>query len=329
MKNKKVLIIFTGGTISMKNDEKTNAAIPAMTGEDILNLVPEIKDITTLEFINFGMMPGPHMTPDHMLELSILINHKIGKEDYDGIVVTHGTDSLEETAYFLDLTYDQKAPVIFVGSMKNSTEFGWDGPENLIAAVQTAINEDAEGRGVMVVMNNEIHSAAQVTKTKTHTIDTFKSKDFGPIGFVSRDKVHFYYSYTKRQYFKISKVVKDIDLIKCGCGMDDKFLRFSVDSGAKGIVVEGLGKGNIPPTMVSGIDYAIGKGIPVILVSRCIMGRAMDDYGYPGAGRDLTTRGVILGDNLPGQKARIKLMIALASTSRMEEIKDIFEKNYY
>lgn len=329
MKLKKVLIVFTGGTISMTNDVVTNAAIPSLSGDDILDKVPEIKSIANVDFLNYAMLPGPHMTPEHMLELSILVNQKISVEKYDGVVVTHGTDSLEETAYFLDLTYNQKAPVIFVGSMKNSTEFGWDGPENLIGAVITAISEESENRGVMVVMNNEIHSAAQVTKTSTHTLDTFKSKDFGPIGFVAHKKVQFYYNYTKRQYFNINHIESNIDLIKVACGMNDKFLKFSVDSGAKGIVLEGMGKGNIPPTMMPGIEYAMQKKVPIILVSRCLMGRAMDDYGYAGAGRELTNMGVILGDNLPGQKARIKLMIALSYANDYKEIKNIFEKNYY
>ncbi|MBC2581909.1 asparaginase, partial [Clostridium sp. DJ247] len=191
---KKIIIIFTGGTISMKTDEKNNAAIPAMSGEDILRLTPGINHIADIHFLNFGMMPGPHMTPEKMLELSRIISNKVEMEGYDGVVVTHGTDSLEETAYLVDLTYNGTRPVIFVGSMKNSSELGWDGPANLIDAVHTAVSDEAKNRGVMVVMNGEVHSASQVTKTNTHTLDTFKSMDFGPIGFVDSNKVHFYYS---------------------------------------------------------------------------------------------------------------------------------------
>jgi L-asparaginase len=326
---KKVIIIFTGGTISMKKDENTSAAVPAMSGEHILKLTPGLDHVADIHFLDFGMIPGPHMTPDKMLELSKIINNKTMLEGYDGVVVTHGTDSLEETAYLVDLTYSASVPVIFVGSMKTSSEPGWDGPPNLIDAVYTAISDDSRNRGVMVVMNGEIHSASQVTKTNTHALDTFKSKDFGPIGFVDNNKVYFYYSFIKRQYISTKEINTKVDLIKCGCGMDEHLLNFCVDKGAHGIVIEGMGRGNIPPKMVAGVEYALSKDIPVVLVSRCLMGKVFDDYGYEGAGRELTDKGVILGDNLPGQKARIKLMVALGHTRNLSEIKDIFEKNYY
>lgn len=326
---KKVIIIFTGGTISMKKDESTNAAIPVMNGEDILKLTPDLNNVADIHFLDFGMIPGPHMTPEKMLELSSIISNKVILEGYDGVVVTHGTDSLEETAFLVDLTYNASKPVIFVGSMKSCSEPGWDGPQNLIDAVHTAVSNQARNRGVMVVMNGEIHSAYQVTKTSTHSLDTFKSKDFGPIGFVDNKKVFFYYSFTKRQYISTNRINTKVDLIKCGCGMDEHILKYCVDIGSNGIVIEGMGRGNIPPKMVSGVEYALSKNLPVVLVSRCPMGKVLDDYGYEGAGRELTEKGVILGGNLPGQKARIKLMAALGHTKNLVTIKDIFEKNYY
>ncbi|MFZ5352456.1 MAG: asparaginase [Bacillota bacterium] len=326
---KKIIIIFTGGTIAMKTDEKLKAAVPAMSGEDILNMTPGLEQIAEIHFLNFSMIPGPHMTPEKMFELSKIVQEKLVQESYDGAIVTHGTDSLEETAYLVDLTSNIEKPIVFVGAMKNSSELGWDGPVNLIAAVHTAISNDAWNRGVLVVMNNEIHAAAQVTKTNTHTLDTFKSTDFGPLGFIDNDKAYFYHSFTKRQYIPVESIDSRVDLIKCGCGMDDKLLKFCVDSGAHGIVIEGMGRGNIPPGMVTGVEYALSKGLPVVLVSRCLMGKVLDSYGYAGAGKELTNKGVILGDNLPGQKARIKLMVSLGYTKNVAEIKDIFEKNYY
>ena len=326
---KKVIIIFTGGTISMKKDLELNANVPSMSGEDIIRMTPGLKDIAEIHFLDYGMMPGPHMTPEIMFDLSHIINEKLESEGYDGAVITHGTDSLEETAYLVDLTSLTKKPIVFVGAMKSSTELGWDGPVNLLAAVHTASSNEAFNRGVMVVMNNEIHSASQVIKTNTHTLDTFKSGDFGPIGFIDNDKSFFYYNYTKCQHIQVANIDSNVDLIKCGCGMDDRLIKFCVDSGTHGIVIEGMGRGNVPPNMVSGIEYALSKNIPVVLVSRCLMGRVLDSYGYPGAGKELTNLGVILGDNLPGQKARIKLMVALGFTRDMAKIKDIFEKNYY
>ncbi|WP_123054683.1 asparaginase [Clostridium sp. JN-1] len=325
---KKIIIIFTGGTISMKKDEN-NASVPSMSGEDILELTPGIDKIADIHFLDFGMVPGPQMTPQKMFELSKVIDKKVKDEGYDGVVVTHGTDSLEETAYLADLTYNNSKPVVFVGSMKSSSEFGWDGASNLIDAVLTASSKEAENRGVMVVMNKEIHVASQVTKTNTRSLDTFKSPDFGPIGCVDSGKAYFYYDYTKRQHISVEKVDDKVDLIKSCCGMDDRLLKFCVDSGSHGIVIEGMGRGNIPPKMVTGVEYAINKNIPIVLVSRCMSGKVIDDYGYEGAGRELREKGVIFGDNLPGQKARIKLMVSLGFTRDLKNIKEFFEKNYY
>lgn len=312
----------------MKRNEK-DAAIPSMSGQDILNMIPGIENIADIKFLDFSMIPGPHITPENMQKLSLLINNKLENENYDGVVVTHGTDSLEETAYFVDLTYNGSKPVVFVGAMRNSSELGWDGPSNLINAVYAAISDESKDRGVMVVMNEEIHAASQVTKTNTHTLDTFKSLNCGPIGFIENRKAHFYYGNTRRQYIPAERIHSNIDIIKCACGMDDHILRLCVDYGVDGIVIEGMGRGNIPPKMVSGVEYALSKNIPVVLVSRCFMGRVFDDYGYEGGGRELTQKGVILGGNLSGQKARIKLMLALGYTKDLSEIKEIFEKQYY
>lgn len=326
---KKVIIVFTGGTIAMKIDNKTLANVLAMSGEDILNMVPDLQNLAKIRYHNFSFVPGPHMTPEMMFELSRFIKKKLDDEGFDCAVVTHGTDTLEETAYLVDLTTRTRKPIIFMGSMKSSSELGWDGPANLVDSVYTAISDEAYDRGVLVVMNNEIHTAAQVTKTNTHSLDTFKSPDFGPIGFIDNNKAYFYHRYTKWQYIDTETIDPNVDLIKTACGMDDRLIRFCVDSGTHGLVIEGMGRGNIPPKMVPGIEYALDKGIPVVLVSRCHNGKVLDSYGYPGAGKELTEKGVILGDNLNGQKARIKLMVALGATRDMKRIKDIFEKNYY
>lgn len=326
---KKILIIFTGGTIGMKIDEVSGGNIPGLSGQDILKMTPVINTIAKIEYNDFGMIPGPHMTPEKMMELSSLIKHKIRIEKFDGVVVTHGTDTLEETAFLVDLTYNLSVPIVFVGSLKSSSEAGWDGPSNLIDGVFTAQSDEARRRGVLVVMNGEIHSASQVTKTHTHTLNTFKSSNIGPIGFIDDNKVYFYQKFSRRQYIKTNKIQTNISLIKCGSGMDSSLLNYCVNSGVKGIVVEAMGRGNVPPTMLEGIKNAVSKNIPVVVVSRCHMGKVLDSYGYAGAGKDLRNIGVIFGDNLPGQKARIKLMLAVKISDNIEVIREIFEKGFY
>ncbi|AYD39306.1 asparaginase [Clostridium fermenticellae] len=325
---KRVIVIFTGGTISMKKNE-SNRSMPSMSGEDILKIIPGIDEAANVDCMDFSKISGQQMPPEKMFELSGVINKKIKNGGYDGIVVTHGTDSIEETAYLVDLTYNESKPVVFVGAMKISSDPGWDGAGNLIDAVKVAASDDARSRGVMLVMNKEIHVASQVTKTNTCSLNTFRSLDFGPIGYVDNGKPYFYYKYTKRQYIDTDKIDTKVDLIKTCCGMDDKMLKFCIDSGSHGIIIEGMGRGNIPPKMVRGVEYAIEKNVPVVLVSRCISGKVTDDYGDEGSGGELREKGVIFGDNLPGQKARIKLMAALGYTKNVAEIKKIFEENYY
>jgi len=325
---KRVLIVFTGGTISMKKDKALNAAVPTMIGEEILELTPGLSEIADVDFCNFSMIPGPHMTPEKMLELAKIVEKKC-TNDYDGIVITHGTDSLEETAFLLDLVVQSNKPIVFTGAMKNSSELGWDGPSNLCSALKVAADDNSNHKGVLVVMNNEIHSASQVTKTDTNKLDTFKSCDLGPLGYIDNDKVFYYQLYLKHQSFHTNTIDSKVDLVKCACGMDSKLINWLIKIGSHGIIIEGMGRGNVPPEMVEGVQNAISNNIPVVLVSRCQTGKALDSYGYAGGGKDLTNRGVILGDNLPGQKARIKLMVALGITKDMKEIKNIFEKSFY
>lgn len=326
---KKVAVIFNGGTISMTVDPRIQAAVPTLTGEEIMSMVTGIERYAQIESYTFSSLPGPHMTPKMMLELSRYIDKILDREDISGAVVTHGTDTLEETAYFLDLTIKSNKPVVMTGAMRNSSELGYDGPANLAASICTAISDESIGRGVMVCFNDELYYASEVTKANSMSLDAFHSPNFGPIGIVDNNRVLFYRNSIKRQHFDIDDIETRVDLIKCAAGMDSKFIDFSLSQGVKGIVIEGTGRGNIPPGMVDGVGRAIARGVPVVIVSRCYQGRVLDSYGYHGGGKELTNMGVILGDTLPGQKARIKLMVALSKTSDMKEIKEIFEMGLY
>lgn len=325
----KVAVIFTGGTISMKVDPRINAAIPALSSEEIMSMVTNIDKYTNIEIINFAKLPGPHMSPEKMMELSKLVRKTISRNDITGVVVTHGTDTLEETAYLLDLTIRSEKPIVVVGAMRNSSELGYDGPSNLSAAICTAISKEAKNKGVLVVMNNEVNAASEVTKTNTLALNTFKSPEFGPLGIVDNDKVIFYRDLPKHDHIETDNIETKVGLIKCGAGMGSDMIDYCINSGYKGIVIEALGRGNVPPKMIDGIERAINKNIPVIIVSRCPTGRVLDTYGYAGAGKNLRNLGAIFGDNLPGQKARIKLMLALSVTKDMKRIKDMFEKDIY
>lgn len=326
---KKVAIVFTGGTISMTVDDTVGAAIPTLSGEQILSMVTNIDKVADIEVLNFAEIPGPHITPEIMMELRDYINELLAREDITGVVVTHGTDSLEETAYFLDLTIDSIKPVIVTGAMRSSSELGYDGSSNLSASVCTAISKDALGKGVLVVLNNEVLLASEATKTNTLSLNTFQSLTSGPLGVIDCNELVLNRDIVNKSIIKTDKIEPKVAIFKACTGEDDLFIRYAVDQGYKGIIVECMGRGNIPPSMFSGIKYAREKDIAVVVVSRCHSGRVLDSYGYYGSGRDLRNLGCIFGGDLPGQKARIKLILALGKTDDLGEIKDIFEKGIY
>lgn len=323
---KNLLIVFTGGTFSMRIDENTNSAIPYFNGEELLKMIPQAKQLANISVNEFGKYPGPHITPELMLELSKKIKEFTSRAEIDGVIVTHGTDTLEETAYFLDLTIKTEKPIVVIGAMKTSSEKDWDGPLNLLNAIHLCNNTNSRGMGVLVCLNGEINAASEVTKTHTEDIETFRSLDFGSLGFVDRGKVIFNRQPNKLEKIETEKINPNVDLIKIYAGMNEKFFKFSADSGVDGVVVEAMGVGNVPPPAFDGIKYIIEKNIPVVLVSRCPAGETLDIYGYPGAGKWLKKMGVIFADYLNGQKARIKLIISLGLTNDKEKLKELFEK---
>lgn len=322
---KKILVVFTGGTFSMMIDQSTGGAIPRYSGGELLDMIPEAKQLAEIDYYDFGKYPGPHVTPKLMLQLSQKIKQLLAEKHYDGVIVTHGTDTLEETAYFLDLTINTEIPIVMIGSMKNSSEPDWDGPRNLIDAIHICLNDNSKNLGVLVCLNGEINAASEVTKIYSDSVESFKSLDFGSVGFVQNGRV--IYNRLPHYLEKIeSDVIDDnVDMLTVYAGMNEKFFKFSADSGVSGIVVEALGVGNVPPPAFEGIKYAIEKGIPVVLTSRCPAGETDYIYSYPGAGKHLHDLGVIFADYINGQKARIKLIIVLGKTRDINQIRKYFE----
>jgi L-asparaginase len=323
---REILIVFTGGTFSMKMDKKvTGGALPRFSGEELLKKIPEARKLAEISCYDFGKYPGPHVTPEIMIELAKQLKKKITEKKYDGIVITHGTDTLEETAYLIDLTIKTEIPIVFTGSMKNSSDSDWDGPKNLCDSIQVCLNQNSKGMGVLVCLNGEVNAASEVTKIYSNEIETFQSLDFGSLGFVHEGRVIYNRFPRHLEIINTEKVNSNVDLITVYAGMDEKFFKYSADSGTEGLVVEALGIGNVPPQAFEGIKYVVEKRIPVILVSRCPAGETDYIYSYPGAGMHLHKLGVIFTDYLNGQKARIKLMLALTKTSDKKILTKLFE----
>ena len=321
---KKIAIIFNGGTISMKIDEKIKAAVPSLSAEEIMSMIPGVEEYAEIEAYTFSSMPSPHMTLETMLKLSKFTTELVERDDIDGVVITHGTDTLEETAYLLDLTVKTKKPVVVTGAMRSGSELGYDGPFNLATSICTAISDEAVGRGVLVCFNGELNSASEVTKANSMALNAFRTPNFGPIGIVDNDNVIFYRDANHLEKYDVSKIEKQVALIKCVVDMDSSYIDYLIEKGYGGIVIEALGRGNVPPKMVEGIKKAIELEIPVVVVSRCFEGRVFESYGYEGGGKQLKDLGVIFGDTLPGQKARIKLILAINSGMNIHEVARVF-----
>lgn len=321
---KKIAVIFNGGTISMKVDERIKAAVPSLTGEEIMSMVTGIEEYAEIESYSFSSMPSPHMTLETMLKLSKFTTELVEREDIDGVVITHGTDTLEETAYLLDLTVRTKKTVVVTGAMRSGSELGYDGPFNLATSICTAISDEAVGRGVLVCFNGELNSASEVTKANSMALNAFRTPNFGPIGIVDNDNVIFYRDANYSEKYDVSEIKKQVALIKCVVDMDSSYIDYLIEKGCGGIVIEALGRGNVPPKMVDGIKKATELNIPVVVVSRCFEGRVFESYGYEGGGKQLKDLGVIFGDTLPGQKARIKLILAINSGMNIHEVARAF-----
>ncbi|HZK75852.1 MAG TPA: asparaginase [Candidatus Kapabacteria bacterium] len=324
-----IAAVFTGGTIAVSAN-KTRGVVPALSGREIMERVPEIAQYlpsVRVEVHDFSTLPGPHISPEMMLTLAGFV--RALKEHADGIVITHGTDSMEESAYFLDLVIGDVLPIVFTGSMHTSTDAAWDGGRNLVDALAVAAFPAFRGMGTLVVMNGEIHAASEVTKTHTMNPGTFRSLDFGPLGTVNTlalveprrtREPH------KRQTIVLSEEAElpYVELLKTYSGMDDMLFIAALKAGAAGIVIEAMGQGNVPPGVVNGISRAREMNIPVVITTRCQAGPVRPYYAYEGAGRELEKLGCLFAPYLTGPKARIKLMVALAAGIRADDLKAIW-----
>lgn len=321
----KIAFITTGGTISMRYDAVLGGAVPAVNGDELLHMVPGLANVAEIELIEFSNRPSCHVTPTIMFELCHLIQKTIDRPDITGVVVTHGTDALEETAYMADLWVISEKPVVFTASMRNNSEVGADGPRNILASARVAACEDTLGSGVLVVFNSRVLAARDTIKMHTSNLDAFRSPMLGPVGNVDEDRVVIFRRSLVRQSLHADKIVASVDLLRIYGGMDSELIFWSLERGRRGLVIEAMGQGNVPPTIMPGLRAWLDAKRPVVLVSRCPEGRAMDTYAYEGGGKQLHNMGVIFGEDLTGQKARIKLMLALGLTDDLETIRTIFE----
>ncbi|MBS6513294.1 MAG: asparaginase [Staphylococcus aureus] len=320
---KHLLVIHTGGTISMSQDQSnkvvTNDINPISMHQDVINQYAQIDELNPFN------VPSPHMTIQHVKQLKDIILEAVTNKYYDGFVITHGTDTLEETAFLLDLILGIEQPVVITGAMRSSNEIGSDGLYNYISAIRVASDEKARHKGVMVVFNDEIHTARNVTKTHTSNTNTFQSPNHGPLGVLTKDRVQFHHMPYRQQALENVNDKLNVPLVKAYMGMPGDIFSFYSREGIDGMVIEALGQGNIPPSALDGIQQLVSLNIPIVLVSRSFNGIVSPTYAYDGGGYQLAQQGFIFSNGLNGPKARLKLLVALSNNLDKAEIKSYFE----
>ncbi len=330
-----VVLLATGGTIAMKIDPVKKAPVPAISGEDLLATVPEIGQVARVEVQNLSNVPSDYMDPERWVGLAHAAQAALARPEVAGVVVSHGTDTLEETAWFLDLTVDSPKPIVLIGAQRNASERDFDGPRNLVNAARICVSPDARGKGAMIALNDQINAAREVTKTNTSTPETFKSGDLGFLGVADEDRVVFYRAPLRRQHVPLRDVqgpdgkpapLPRVDIVAMYGGADGALVRAALAAGAKGIVIQALGWGNVNVPLMQGIKEAIARGVPVVITSRVPNGRVLPHYGFEGGGKTLRDAGAVTGDDLSPVKARILLMLALQTTRDQKELQRMFDR---
>jgi len=328
-KKPNVTILATGGTIAGAGATGTQAAYTsgAVTIDAMLAAVPGIKDLANIKGEQVSNVGSQDMSFDILLKLAKRINELAKSNDVDGIVITHGTDTMEESAFFLNLTVKTDKPVVMVGSMRPSTAVSADGPLNLYNAVGVAADPKAKGRGVLVVMNDWIHGAHSLTKTSTTAVQTFMSPLRGLVGVATFGKNDFYSSpewkHTTQSEFDISQVtaLPRVDIIYADLDMSPALIDASAGGGAKGIVIAGVGNGNMNKVSVDAAANAVKKGVVVVRSSRVATGTVGRNVEL-----DDDKLGFIASDELNPQKARVLLSLALLKNREPKELQDMFYK---
>lgn len=315
---KKVIILTTGGTIASKpNEVSGKLSSGAITGEELISMchLPENIEVITESVFQKASI---HITFNDLLILKNKIEEHFKDKSVSGVVVTHGTDTLEETAYFLDLTIADERPVVVTGSQRSPEDLGSDVYINLRHAIFSACSDDLRGAGTVVVFNERIFAARYVKKEHASNIQGFNAFGFGYLGIIDNDEVHVYQKPIKRESFEIKTSLPKVDIIKCYIDSDGKFIKAARESGVAGIILEGVGRGQVHPDMIEEIEKAIQAGIRIVITTSAEEGAVYTTYDYKGSAYDLYQKGVILGSDNDSKKARMKLAVALAS-----EVKEI------
>jgi L-asparaginase len=308
-----VPVVFTGGTISMRYDAEAGGNVPTLDGAAILARTPGLEAIARVEAIDLGLTPASHFTFPALIRIAGTLRERLADPDIAGAVVVQGTDTIEETAFAWDLLLDGPKPVVVTGAMRTPDRPEYDGPVNLRGAVTAAASPELRDQGVVVSLAGSLEAADDVVKLHTSALDTFQSPNDGSLGRVGERGVSLARRRGARRHVATTRAAERVHLVTVTVGMDGSIVDAATAAGADAIVVAATGAGNTSPSVLDAASRAMAAGIPVVLASRCVAGRATADYAFPGGGATWTQAGAILAGTLCAVKVRVAVALGLGA----------------
>ncbi|MBU6515137.1 MAG: asparaginase [Acidobacteriota bacterium] len=320
----RVLVVSLGGTIASTSTDAHQGVVPQLGARELIAAVPQLSEVADVETLAFLQLPSCDLTLADVVALARRIDQAVAA-GVDGVVVTQGTDTIEETSFALDLLVEGATPVVVTGAMRNPTVASPDGPGNLLAAVRVAASTAARGLGCLVVLNDEVHAARFVRKSHSSSLATFQSPGAGALGRVSEENVRIALRCPPLAHVGlVGEVVPDVALLSCVLGDDGRLAGALGRSGYRGAVIDGFGGGHVPSSMVPALEE-LRRAMPVVFCSRTGSGEVLaHTYGFAGSEMDLLARGLVAGGALDGRKARVALALALARAHDDESAIDLF-----
>ena len=320
-----VVIVTTGGTVAMKLDEKTGALVPAVSGKDLIEAVPALGKIATIETTEFINIDSSQMVPKIWRDLSEKVDSILARDDVTGVVVTHGTDTMEDGVFFLQSTLKSDKTVAFVGAQRSASDLSADGPANIYDAVMTVVSPISKGWGAVLVMDQYVNEARYVQKSHTTNPHTFMSGQHGYLGYVVNNKVMKFHDVGNHTKVDLPKTLVKVPLFYTFPGDDGSSIKHAVDDGAKGIAIAGLGAGNVSKEVFASVKYALSKNVPVVIGTRVYEGGVYPMYGSEGGGSTLMKEGAFLSKDLALNKARLLLLLGVSNGLKGEALSKLFD----
>ena len=309
----RVPVVFTGGTISMRHDPVAGGNVPALDGAAILDRTPGLDALAAVEAIDLGLTPASHFTFPTLIAIAEILRQRLAEPEVAGAVVVQGTDTIEETAFAWDLLLDGSKPVVVTGAMRTPDRSDYDGPANLRGAVAAAAAPELREQGVVVSLAGSLEAADDVVKLHTSALDTFQSPNWGSLGRVGERGVTLERRRGRRRHVSVTRAAERVHLVTVTVGMDGSLVDAAARAGADAIVVAATGAGNTSPAVLAAAERAMAAGIPVVLASRCLAGRATADYAFPGGGATWARAGAILAGTLCAPKVRVVVALGLGA----------------